>query len=339
MLENQMSRYGALTKTIGDRLQPHAKVFFAMHSIAEHVSSSTTGWLSQMLNEFPVDRDGVSRVHSTIQAAVDAAADGRGDVVIVGPGKWKEEVYIIKQGLKVLGPTAYGMGTGWDGARMRPSDASTHYAFTTKIGTAASGACFSVLAKGVEIAGFYFDGGGGYTGIYAGGGLNGCATGYGGTVYTTANASGLYVHDCFFRGGTEGTVGLYLNGPRFGVKIERNYFERWNGAGIEIDAGNANIENALILNNTFAANNGDYGIDIYGEANVKTTCIRENAFLDGVSAAFTAGINSRAGATGVTSVIGNYFCCATPMALLVSDGHAGNYKGTYNATEVYVSEA
>jgi hypothetical protein len=335
MLENQLSRYGAVAKALP--MTSVGKVFFAIHSLAEHVSSSTTGWLADFQHEFPLDRDGVQRVYSTIQAAVSATTSGRGDIVYVGPGKWKEEVYIINLGVRVFGPNSTALG--YDGARMRPSDSSTHYAFTTKIGTAASGACFSVLAKGVEIAGFYFDGGGGYTGIYAGGGLNGCATGYGGTVYTTANASGLYVHDNFFRGGTEGTVGLYLNGPRFGCVIKDNYFERWNGAGIEIDAGNANIENALIKGNVFHANNADYGIDIYGEANVKHTLILQNSFIDGVSTAFTAGINSRAGATGVTSVCGNYFCCATPQALLVSDGHAGNYKGTYNATEVYVSEA
>jgi len=231
-----------------------------------------------------------------------------------------------------------GKALGWDGARFRPSDATTHYAFTSKLSTAVSGAAISVLARNVEIAGFYLDGGGNYAGVYAGGGLNGCTTGYGGTVYTTANSSGLYVHDNFFRGGNEGKLGLYLNGPRFGCVIEDNYFERWVTSDIEIDAGNANTENAVIKDNVFAAANGGYGIQVYGEANVKTTCITQNNFIDGVSAAFAAGIYTRTGATGVTSVTGNWLACATPLNLLATDYHCGNYKGTANATEVYVSE-
>jgi hypothetical protein len=335
MLENQLSRYGAISKSYP--MIVTGKVFFAIHGTAEHVSSSTAGWLSNVQHEFPVDRDGVQRTYSMIQSAVSATTNGRGDVVYVGPGKWKEEVYIVNMGVKVFGPSS-NASLGYDGNRIRPSDASAHFAFTTKIGTANQGACFSVLAKGCEVAGFYLDGGGGYAGIYVGGGLNGCATGYGGTVYTTANASGFYCHDNFFRGGAEGPTGLYLNGPRFGVKVENNYFERWT-AGIEIDAGNANIENALIQMNTFAAKNAGYGVDIYGEANVKTTNIHNNRFVDGVGAAFTFGVQSRAGATGVTSVTGNHFACAQPMSLLVTDVHCGNFKGTFNATEVYVSEA
>lgn len=336
MLENQLSRYGAISKSYP--MIVTGKVFFAIHGTAEHVSSSTAGWLSNVQEEFPVDRDGVQRTYSTIQSAVTATTNGRGDVVYVGPGKWEEEVYIVNMGIKVYGPSS-NAALGYDGNRIRPSDSSTHYAFTTKIGTASSGAAFSVLAKGVEIAGFYLDGGGGYSGVYAGGGLNGCVTGYGGTVYTTANASGLYVHDNFFRGGAEGGVGLYLNGPRFGVKIEKNYFERWTAAGIQIDAGNANIENGLIQGNTFAAANAGYGIDIYGEANVKATDIHDNRFIDGPSLAFTFGIYSRTGATGVTSVTGNHFACANPMSLLATDYHCGNFKGTASATEVYVHEA
>jgi hypothetical protein len=280
-------------------------------------------------------------MHSTIQATVLATTDGRGDMILVGPGKWKEEVYIVgKRNLKIFGT---GGPTGDAMCYFRAGDASTHYAFTTKLGTATSGAAFNVLSKGVEIAGFYFDGGGNYAGIYAGGGLNGCVTGYGGTVYTSENASGLYVHDCFFRGGNEGTIGLYLNGPRFGVRIERNYFERWNGSAIELDAGNANTENAVITNNYFAAANGDYGIRFYGEANIKTTIIGpNNVFADGVSAAFTAAINIPAGATGVTSVVGNYFPCDVKMVLTTADYTAGNYYGQAgSATEdsnYFVSE-
>ncbi len=336
MLENQLSRYGAIAKGFDiTRLGSTGKIFFAVHPYAQHLSSSDDGtlapWVATVRNEFPVDKDGVVRMHATIQAAVDATTDGRGDVVLVGPGKWKEEVKIIdKNNLKILGT---GVGAGSDQTRIRPSDASTHYPFTTVIGYSVSGAAFHVMSKGVEIAGFYLDGGGDYAGIYAGGGLGGGVTGY-----TTENASGLYVHDCFFRGGNEGSVGLDMDGPRFGCIIANNYFERWTGTAIEISAGNANTENAVIRDNVFAAANGGYGIDIYGAANVKTTCIWKNVFCDGVGAAFAAGVYCRTGASGVTSVARNSFCCATPLNLLGTDYHSGNSKGTANVTEVYMDE-
>lgn len=337
MLENQLSRYGSISRNIPfGKIGPCGKVFFAVHPYAQHLSSSDDGtlapWVATVRHEFPVDKDGVVRMHSTIQAAVDATTDGRGDVILVGPGKWKEEVYIVDHNnLHIIG-SGTEAPAGTDQCRMRPGDASTHYAFTTKIGTAEQGAAFHVLSKGVEITGFYLDGGGNYGGIYLGGGLNGGITGY-----DSENASGAWIHHNFFRGGNEGAVGLYMNGPRFGVRIENNYFERWTAGAIQIDAGNANCENAVIANNTFAASNGGYGIDIYGEANVKTTCIGpNNVFCDGVSAAFAAGVYCRSGATGVTSVVGSFFPCATPLNLLATDYHSGCYKGTANATEVYV---
>lgn len=79
MLENQLSRYGAITKVIPE-LAPGAKVFFVSDSDDTTVGPSNIG------AEFPVDKDGVVRVYTTIQAAVNAAAANRGDVVVVLPG-------------------------------------------------------------------------------------------------------------------------------------------------------------------------------------------------------------------------------------------------------------
>src|SRR3990167_2289598 len=79
MLENQLSRYGAIVKQIPE-LAPGAKVFLVSDS-----DDTTVGPLN-LGSEFPVDGDGVSRVYTTIQAAVNAASAGRGDVVLVLPG-------------------------------------------------------------------------------------------------------------------------------------------------------------------------------------------------------------------------------------------------------------
>jgi hypothetical protein len=85
MLENQHSRYGAITRMLPATT---GKVFFVIH--ADNTSDQ------HLLEEFPVDRDGVPRVYQTIdaaetdqlaiQAALDACVSGRGDYVIILPG-------------------------------------------------------------------------------------------------------------------------------------------------------------------------------------------------------------------------------------------------------------
>lgn len=79
MLESQLSRYGAISRVVPD-LAIGAKLFLVSDS------DDTTVGPSNLANEFPVDKDGVVRVYNTIQAAVNAAAAGRGDVVGVLPG-------------------------------------------------------------------------------------------------------------------------------------------------------------------------------------------------------------------------------------------------------------
>ena len=85
MLENQHSRSGAITRMLPPTT---GKVFFVIH--ADNTSDN------HLLEEFPVDRDGVPRVYQTIsgaatdqlaiQAALDACVSGRNDYVIVMPG-------------------------------------------------------------------------------------------------------------------------------------------------------------------------------------------------------------------------------------------------------------
>lgn len=79
MLENQLSRYGAISRIIPD-LAPGAKVFLVCDSDDTTVGPMNLG------AEFPADKDGVARVYTTIQAGVNAASANRGDVVLVMPG-------------------------------------------------------------------------------------------------------------------------------------------------------------------------------------------------------------------------------------------------------------
>jgi len=271
--------------------------------------------------------DGQARVYTSIQSAVNASLDGRCDLIIVGPGKWQEEVYIVgKRGLRIKG-AGNGLGATESGAcRMRPSDATTHYAFTTKSGQSVSGAAFHVLSRSVEISGFYLDGGGGYTGVYLGGGLNGGITGY-----TSETASGTHIHDNFFRGGSEGAIGVYMNGAKFGCLVEDNFFERWTRAAIQMDAGNASNEHCIIRNNEIGADDSGtcYGVEIYGEGNSALDCLlRENSFRDRAATnTFTFAVINNTGSTGGLSLVRNSFACNHPMQLLTTDWVSGNSYG------------
>lgn len=302
----------------GENLTPTGNVYW--------VKKTTDTDYADFLAEHSITyADGTVAVYNTIQTAVDATQDGRGDAIVVCQGKWVEDVVVYnKTGVRLYG-VGYGTGgTENGGTRIRPNDATTKYSFTSKIGTASNGAAFHILSRNIEIAGFYFDGGGGCSGIYAGGGLNGGT----GLPSTTANCSGLWIHNNMIRGGSEGQIGVYMNGVRFGAIIENNLFERWTGAGIEMDAGNASNEFCVIRNNHFLADNAAYGVDIYGEANSAIGCfITENVFGDRVSHAFTMAVNNRAGSTGVLDVAGNHFATNHPMVLTTADWVSGNTYG------------
>ena len=77
--QNQLSRYGAISRIIPE-LAPGVKVFLVADS------DDTSVGAANLANVFPVDEDGVVRVFTNIQSAVNAARGGAGDVVLVAPG-------------------------------------------------------------------------------------------------------------------------------------------------------------------------------------------------------------------------------------------------------------
>lgn len=78
MIQNQLSRYGAISRPIDVPIG--AKLFLVSDS------DDTTVGPANIASEFPVDNEGVVRVYTTIQAGVNAASANRGDVVAVLPG-------------------------------------------------------------------------------------------------------------------------------------------------------------------------------------------------------------------------------------------------------------
>lgn len=117
-IENQLSRYGAISKVL-PLMAPNAKVFF--------VGATTLPSYSDFLSNFPIDRNGVSRTFPTLVAALadSNVVAARGDVILVLPGHTETitsaaGVSISKSGLSIIG-----LGNG----AARPT-----YTFTTAVG-------------------------------------------------------------------------------------------------------------------------------------------------------------------------------------------------------------
>ena len=97
--ENQLSRYGAVTKVL-EKVSPYSKAFFVG-------DSDDTGYVN-FVNEFPPDRDGVVRSYSSMFDSTMLAntRDGRGDVILVMPGHSEDittDRAYTTRGLKVIG--------------------------------------------------------------------------------------------------------------------------------------------------------------------------------------------------------------------------------------------
>lgn len=99
MVENQLSRYGAVTKVL-ESVSPYSKAFFVG-------DSDDTGFVD-FVNEFAPDKEGVSRVYSSMFDSTMLANTraGRGDAILVMPGHSEsistDQAYNVK-GLKVIG--------------------------------------------------------------------------------------------------------------------------------------------------------------------------------------------------------------------------------------------
>jgi hypothetical protein len=101
MKSSQLSRYGALSRVL-PLMNPAAKVFF--------VGLSSASWYPDFGNIFPVDEDGVVRVHSSISNALSNCVASRGDVVLVLPGYTETVTAAIT--VSVAGVSIIGIGNG-----------------------------------------------------------------------------------------------------------------------------------------------------------------------------------------------------------------------------------
>lgn len=259
----------------------------------------------------------------TIQSAVDASVDARGDIIFIGPGVYNENVLIKdKSRLSLIGVPIASKET-----RIRASAGTTKYPFTPVGEAAVLGCCIVVLSTCVQIANLCLDASGHYVGIYVGDGTR-ISSSY------NEDTNGVWIHDNWFK---YGDWGITLDGCSEDHKIEKNMIYRQQYGGIYIAPGsNRTVQRVYITENTiFAGDTGCYGVYLYNSASVRTCHIARNTFMDGVDAsanakAFTKPILSQG--AGLHTIVGNWFACATEPQAVATDYSAGNFFGTTSVT-------
>lgn len=114
--ENQLSRYGAISKNLPE-LGPSGKVFF--------VAPATAGYLAGMLSRYPNDEGANPRVFTDLNTAVAACRAGYGDVVLISNGYTGTISSATAMTLATAGVTIIGLGYGSDRPTLTLDTATT----------------------------------------------------------------------------------------------------------------------------------------------------------------------------------------------------------------------
>lgn len=249
MKNHQLSRYGAIAKTYGLNIAPVAKIFF--------VVKSDDASLGDYQENFPVDSDGVNRVHTTLSAALSNCVAGRGDVIMIAPGHSESISSATALTISVSGVTIIGMGYG----TLRPTYTLDTAATATINVTAACvrfqncifvanyadiAACFSITtAKSFHLVECEFRDTSSVLNFLAIVDTN-----------TTSNAAdGLSIVRCewFGLGATNNTCVVKMDGTNDRLRVLDSYFAHaaTTGAGLMPIATGKVVTNAQIKNNVF----------------------------------------------------------------------------------------
>lgn len=289
----------------------------------------------------------------TIQSAVDAVTSDRGDVVIVGAGRYYENVRITKSKMTLMGAQTGGKqsvsirpaGVGLLGVTV--AEADPVYGYSAVNGQAIRGSAVTINAASVELCGLEFDTSGmktvasparkavskkapfpkpattwvSYNGVYVGDGYR---------INTSYNydCNGSYIHDCIFK---RGAIGMHYDGASEDHRLEHNLFYRTEGGTTKgcvfVDpGGNRQTSRIVIADNIFLAiEDAAYGILGYDSNETKSVLIARNTFLDRVDCSMTYAV-CYAG-DGDWMVAGNWFGCTNKWSLASEGWESGNYKG------------
>jgi len=256
------------------------------------------------------DGDDPDKPLLTIAGGYARCTSNLSDVIIVRGGDYRyreNQLTIEKDGVRIIGA---GHGVEWN----RTSSQTGTYVV-------------AVQAKNVVIANIQISVNGSEPGIYWGDG--GAAD---------DNAAMGIIDGCFIRGnwysaaGSEGTIGITVDGSSYGPIIKNNYIWGW-GTGIDVSDGSSrtaygvHIINNYITGKTYGINWAGYGY---------TSVIADNTIWDWKSSVnMTAGINLAESVGGIL-VTGNRVGCATPA---VDSGDLNYWVGNHFHSTEAASEA
>ncbi len=263
-LGSQLSRYGAITSPYP--VAASGKVFFVLAT-----SNARFGDLSA---EFPVDKDGVTRVHGTVNAAIASCVANRGDIIYVMPGHVEAISSATSLVCDKAGVTIRGLGEN----ALRPT-------FTLGTSTAAT---IPVSAANVTIDNVIID----MTGIDA------IVAGI------TPTASNFTLSNSFIitaSASAQAVLGILTTAVADRIKLINNEFIGSNDAGtataVRIVGGNEHV----IKGNRFY---GAYTTTLGAIDNATTACLRvqvSDNFIQNATALSTVAMTFQAGSTGVIS--------------------------------------
>jgi hypothetical protein len=263
-LGSQLSRYGAIANPLP--VAPDAKIFFVLNSSNANFSG--------LQNEFPTDKDGVTRVHATIDAAIGSCVASRGDVIYVMPGHTESVTSATSLVCDVAGVRIQGLGEG----ALRPT-------ITLSGSTAAT---IPVSAANVTIDNVIID----LTGIDAiVAGITPTATNFtlSNSLVVTASAS------------AQATLGILTTAAAGRMRLIGNEFLGTTDAGtataVRIVGGNEHV----IKGNRFY---GAYTTTLGAIENNTTACLRvtiADNIIENATASSTKAMVFAAGSTGTIS--------------------------------------
>jgi hypothetical protein len=243
----QMSRYGAISRALPATL---GKIFFVVHG--------DDAFAGNLLNEFPVDSDGVPRVYVTttesaltadlaIQAALDACVASRNDYVIILPSNYN---YKLGAALTMSKRDVHLIGLDY---LFNKHDTGANSA--TKVQQTADADIITLSGGNCEIAGFYFKNYNNQGSVYITGAVCDCA----------------HVHHNHFNMNATTTYGV-----------------------AQVDASTASSSFLLIERNTFATNVSN--LTFASLIDISSSCtwakVLRNAFMIGDGCTMTIVINN-----------------------------------------------
>lgn len=296
MRENQLSRYGAIAKSVPFSV---GKTFFV-------VAAADTEY-GDFTNKFPTDSDGKPRVYTTIQAAVTAVSTENdptaGHVILVKPSKmaagatdptsFAETIIIPATMANLTIKGIFDNRTQGGLPQIKKGSGST--------------ALLTIRAPGCTIENLGFNGSGS-----TGGGILLDDDG------STKSAFGTSIINCHFKNckgssatnsATGGAIQWSSNGGAWQVRIAGNVFYKNVGDVVLLGTSGSVPQDVIIENNVFQglATSVDCHIYLAGGSGMAPVTINNNVFADVLPALSSGSVVRYVDLTGCTGIFSNNF--------------------------------